>query len=134
MKQRPGAAGLEQLAEAILREHPLADDPKNRSYEQRMALKALSIAAYDREHGAVDMAEEFDLFSKLYPKEIVESSSADDAVRIGALNLVLATDIRVGMWDDAPDALWNLLMAQTRARLRRVNPKYLKTREDKPDR
>ncbi len=131
MKQRMGAANLIGMAKDILQENPLPDDSKNYNYQQRMALKALSIAVWDREQGAADRAEEFDLFGKLYPKEIVESRSADDNVHIGALNLVLATDIRVGMWDQAPPALWNLLMAQTRARLRRVNPKYLNARENR---
>lgn len=133
MKQRPDAAGLEQLAAAILRDAPLPDDKQDYSYEQRMALKALSIAAYDRERGAADMAEEFDLFTRLYGKEFVEPGGDDDEARTASLNLVLATDIRIGMWDEAPGALWNLLMAQTRARLRRVNPRYLKSREGGQD-
>jgi hypothetical protein len=126
MRQRLNAPGLERLAEGILREHPLPDDPKDRSYEQRMALKALSIAAYDRDHGATDMAEEIDLFTALYGEEITKRGGYDDKVRIGALNGVLAIDIRVGRWDEAPPALIALLMAQVRARLARSNPKYLK--------
>ena len=56
--------------------------------------------------------------------------SPRDTDRLGALNRRLAAEIREGTWDAAPDALSNLLMAQTRARLRRVNPKYLKAREN----
>jgi hypothetical protein len=113
MRQRPDAAELERLAEAILREHPLPDDPKARSYDQRMALKALSIAAYDRERGAGDMVSEIDLFATLHGADAV------DAVR-------LADEIRGGNWDEAPPALIALFMAQVSARLARSNPKYLK--------
>lgn len=131
MKQRPGTAGLLRLAAAVLGKFPLPDDKQDYGYEQRMALKALSIAASDREHGAADMAEELDLFIALYGKEIVASGGDDDDVRVASLNHLLAGDIRVGMWDEAPPALLDLLMAQTRARLRRVNPKYLKARENR---
>ncbi len=133
MKQRPDTAGLLRLAAAVLGKFPLPDDKQDYSYEQRMALKALSIAASGREHGAADMAEEIELFIALYGKEAVKPVGDDDAARVAALNMVLATDIRVGMWDEAPPALWNLLMALTRARLRRVNPKYLKARENSAD-
>ena len=97
MRQRPDAAELGRLAGNILRAAPLPDDPGARSYEQRMALKARSIAAYDREQGASDMAEEIDLFTALYGQEVTKGGGDDDKVRIAALNLVLATDIRVGM-------------------------------------
>lgn len=126
MRQRPGAAELERLAEAILRDQPLADDPKERSYEQRMALKALSIAAYDRDHGAAGMEEEIELFTALYGGEITKTGGDDDRARLAALNLALATDIRGGVWDAAPPALIALLMGQVRARLARTNPRYLK--------
>ena len=133
MKQRPDRGALERLAGEILRDDPLAEDGQARGYKQRLAVKALSIAAWDREHGAAGMAEEIDLFTKLYGEEIVESGCDDDKVRVASLNLLLAGDIRVGIWDEAPGALWNLLMAQTRARLRRVNPRYLKSREGGQD-
>lgn len=126
MRQRPDAAGLERLADAILRDAPLPDDPKARSYEQRMALKALSIAAYDRDHGAADIAEEIDLFTALYGEELMKRGGHDDKGWIATLNCVLATQIRVGELDEAPPALIALLMAQVRARLARSNPRYLK--------
>ena len=126
MRQRPDTAELDRLADAILRENPLPDDPKARSYEQRMALKAQAIAAYDREHGVAGMAKEIDLFTALYGEEITKRGGHDDKVRIASLNLVLATDIRVGAWDEEPPALIALLMQQVRARLVRTNPRYLK--------
>lgn len=126
MRQRPDRAELERLAEAILRDHPLADDAATRSYQQRIALKALSIAAYDREHGATGTAEEIELFTALYGEDIVKMGGGDDKARIAALNLDLAGNIRVGTWDGAPPALTELLMTQVRARLARSNPKYLK--------
>jgi len=130
MRHRPDAAELERLAGVILRDNPLPDNPKARSYEQRMALKAQSIAAYDREHEAADLAEEIDLFAALYGEEIMKADGYDDEARIAAQNLVLATDIRVGLWDEAPPALTALLMHQVRARLARSNPKYLKATLD----
>lgn len=126
MRQRPDAAELERLAEAILREHPLPDDPKARSYDQRMALKALSIAAYDREHGAGDMVSEIDLLATLHGADAVDAVGENDVARIEALNRRLADEIRGGNWDEAPPALIALLMVQVRARLARGNPKYLK--------
>jgi hypothetical protein len=126
MRQRPGAAELERLAEAILRDDPLPDDPNSRSYEQRMALKALSIAAHDRDHDTADLIEEIDLFAALYGEEITNEVGSEDAARIVALSRRLAGEIRTGMYDEPPPSLMALLMAQVRARLARSNPKYLK--------
>ncbi len=126
MRQRPDAAELERLAEAILRDNPLADDPKARSYNQRMAVKALSIAAYDRDLGAAGLVEELELLTALYGEEITETGGSDDAARIAVLNRRLAAEIRTGMYDEPPRSLIALLMAQVRARLARSNPKYLK--------
>jgi len=126
MRQRPDAAELERLAEAILRDSPLPQDPKSRSYDQRMAVKALSIAAHDREHDTADLIEEIDLFAALYDEEITEAAGVDDNQRIAALNRRLAGEIRTGMYDQPPPSLIALLMAQVRARLARSNPKYLK--------
>ena len=119
MRQRPGMAELERLAEAILRDAPLPEDRKSLSYDQRMALKAQFIAAYDRDHGAADMEEEIKLFTALYPED------AEGSVEI--LNRRLATEIRAGKWDESPSALITLLMQQVRARLVRTNPRYLKS-------
>ena len=126
MRQRPDADEFERLAEAILRDAPLPGDPKDRSYEQRMALKACGIAGFDRACGAAIMAEEIELFTALYGEEIVKKSGDDAKVRIKALNRRLASEIRVGVWDEAPPALIALLMGQVRARLARSNPRYLK--------
>lgn len=112
MKQRPDAQELERLAAAM---PPDAD-----AYRQRLAAKALSIAAWDREHGEADRLEEWRSF------EVLCDASGED---LGALNARLATEIRVGTWDAAPAELTSLLMAQVKARLRRSNPKYLKARE-----
>lgn len=123
MKQRPDAQALERLAGDIPQDEPR----QARGYEQRMAARALSIAQYDHDHGASDMADELRLFEEFYGAG--DAAAASDTDRLGAFNRRLATEIREGAWDAAPDALCNLLMAQTRARLRRVNPKYLKARE-----
>ncbi len=126
MRQRPDTAELERLAEAILRDAPLPDDPKARSYEQRMALKALSIAAYDWDHGAAGMVSEIDLFTTLYGADAVEEAEGNAGARIEALNRRLAAEVRAGKWDEAPPVLIALLMQQVRARLVRTNPRYLK--------
>ena len=126
MKQRPSAAELERLADAILRDDPLPDDPKVRSYEQRMALKARAIAAYDRGHGSADMAKEIDMFATLYGENAVGQAGGDGEARLEALNRRLAAEIRAGDWDETPPALVALLMDQVRARLARSNPRYLK--------
>ena len=128
MRQRPGPEELERLAAVMLGGKPLPEDRKARSYEQRLAAKALSIAAYDRQHGTADVAEEIELFAALYGEKVVKSGGQDDMVRINALNLVLADQIRAGAWDEATAALKALLMAQIRARLARTNPKYLAAR------
>ena len=126
MRQRPGTAELERLADAILGGAPLPDDPKDRSYEQRMALKARTIADYDRKHGAAGMVSEIDLFTTLYGADAVEEVGGNDEERIEALNRRLADEIRAGNWDEASPALTALLMQQVRARLARTNPRYLK--------
>ena len=126
MRQRPDAAELDRLADAILRDNPLPDDPKARGYEQRMALKARSIADYDRERGTADMDEEIELFATLHGEDAAGEAGEDGGVWIETLNRRLAAEIRAGDWDDAPPALAALLMQQVRARLARVNPRYLK--------
>jgi hypothetical protein len=128
MRQRPDAAELERLAGDILCAAPLPDDPTARSYEQRLAAKALAIAEYDRERGDADITEEIKRFAALYGEEVVKRGGHDDKVRIAALNLVLVDQIRAGIWDEATAALNALLMHQVRARLARANPKYLKAR------
>ena len=118
MRQRPDAAEFERLADNILAEAPLPEDRKALSYEQRMALKAREIAAFDRRRGEADQDEERRLFAALYGE--------DSELPIDALNRRLADEIRAGKWDEAPDALNALLMQQVRARLERSNPRYLK--------
>jgi len=128
MRQRPGPEELERLAAAMLGDAPLPSDRDARSYEQRLAAKALSIAAYDRDHGAADMAEELRLFEALWGASAVAASAGDDEDRVATLNRRLAAEIRAGAWDSAPPALAALLMAQVRSRLARTNPRYLKAR------
>ncbi len=130
MRQRPDTEELARMAGDILRAAPLPDDPNARSYEQRMALKALSIVEFDREHGTTDMAEEIELFAALFGEEIVKRGGQDDRLRIAALNMVLVNQIRAGVWDEATVALKAVLMQQVRARVARVNPKYLKARTE----
>jgi len=128
MRQRPGPDELERLAAAILGDEPLPPDLKARSYEQRLAAKALSIAAYDRESGAADRARELRGFETLFDAEVDKQPSVDDEDRIAALNRRLAAEIRAGKWDREPAALRELLTLQVRARLARTNPKYLEAR------
>jgi hypothetical protein len=130
MRQRLNAPGLARLASDILRAAPLPDDPNARTYEQRMAVKVLSIIEYDREHGTVDRTEEIELFAALFGEEIVKRGGSNDKLRIAALNMVLVDQIRVGVWDEATAAFKALLKAQVHARLARVNPKYLKARTE----
>ena len=118
MRQRPDAAEFERLADNILASAPLPADRKALSYEQRMALKAREIAAFDRRRGAADEDEERRLFAALCGEE--------SDLPIDALNRRLADEIRAGKWDAAPEALNALLMQQVRERLLRSNPKYLK--------
>lgn len=125
MRQRPDAVELERLADRVLREAPLPEDPKARSYEQRMALKALSVARRGRERAKAEIAAELDAFARLYGGAVVRQAGDSDETRVAALNRRLAAEIRNGDWDAAPDALKALLMTQVRARLRRSNPRYL---------
>ena len=128
MRQRPGPDELERLAAAILGDAPLPDDPKARSYEQRLAAKALSVAAYDREHGTADVTEEIELFTALYGEEVMKRRSRNDTAPVEVLNMVLVDQIRAGVWDEPTAALQTLLMRQVHARLARTNPKYLAAR------
>ncbi len=118
MRQRPDAAEFDRLADKILGEAPLPEDRHALSYDQRMALKARSIADFDRARGNTDIDEELALFAILYDGEAGAS--------VEELNRRLAGEIRAGQWDDAPAALQALLIQQVSARLERSNPKYLK--------
>lgn len=118
MRQRPDAAEFNRLADKILRDAPLPEDRKALSYDQRMALKARSIAEFDRARGDTDIEEELALFAMLYGE--------DQNAPLEELNRRLAAEIRAGRWDHAPAALQALLIQQVSARLERSNPKYLK--------
>ncbi len=120
MKQRPDADELLELARRVLRD----DESRGTSYAARMAANARAIAQRGIETGEADDRIEFALFEKLYgAKGVADAGLAD-------LNRRLAAEIRGGEWDTAPDALRALLKAQVRARLARVNPKYLKARTE----
>jgi hypothetical protein len=127
VRQRPDAQELERLADEILQDTPLPDDPRARTYEQRMALKSRSIADYDRVYGAADTELELSLFAELYGADMVERA-ADDTANLRSLNRQLAAEIRRGQWDRERGRLVPLLMEQVRARLARTNPKYLNAR------
>jgi hypothetical protein len=118
MRQRPDAVEFDRLADRILGDAPLPEDRKALSYDQRMALKARSIAEFDRARGNTDTEEELALFAILYGED--QDRSVEE------LNRRLAGEIRAGKWDDAPAALQALLIQQVSARLERSNPKYLK--------
>ena len=118
MRQRPDATEFDRLADRILHDAPLPEDRKALSYDQRMALKARSIAEFDRVRGNTDIDEELALFAMLYDGE--------SGASVEELNRRLAGEIRAGKWDDAPAALQALLIQQVSARLERSNPKYLK--------
>lgn len=119
MRQRPDAAEFDRLADGILGAAPLPEDRKALTYDQRMALKARSIAKFDRKRGDTDLNEELALFAILY--------DGDAGASVEEMNRRLADEIRAGKWDDAPGALKALLMQQVCARLERSNPKYLKS-------
>lgn len=128
MRQRPDARELLRLADAMLGGEPMPADPRARSYEQRLAAKARTIADYDATYGEADMAQEIVCLIELYGKETVQQAGSDDEARIAALNRRLADEIRAGDWDSAPVELRDLLKAQVLARIQRTNPKYLKSR------
>lgn len=120
MRQRPDAAEFDRLADKILAEAPLPEDRGSRTYDQRLALKARSVAEFDRGRGESDLEEERALFADLHGDH--EGASME------ALNRRLAEEIRAGKWDRSPAALKALLLQQVRARLERSNPKYLMAR------
>ena len=119
MKQRPGADELLELARRAL----CGDESAGTSYIARMAANAQAMANREVETGAADERTEFALFGKLYGAQGVANASLAD------LNRRLASEIRNGEWDAGGGELDKLLLEQTRARLRRNNPKYLKARE-----
>ncbi len=120
MKQRPDADELLELARRALR----GDQSAGTSYAARMAANARAIAQRGIETGEADASAERALFEKLYgAKDAADAGLAD-------LNRRLAAEIRGGEWDAGGGELDKLLLEQTRARLRRSNPKYLKARED----
>ncbi len=120
MKQRPDADELLELARRALR----GDESAGTSYAARMAANARAIAQRGIATGEADASAERALFEKLYgAKGVADAGLAD-------LNRRLAAEIRGGEWDAAPDALRALLKAQVRARIARVNPKYLAARTE----
>lgn len=120
MKQRPDADELLELARRALR----GDQSAGTSYTARMAANARAIAQRGIATGEADASAERALFEKLYgAKDAADAGLAD-------LNRRLAAEIRGGEWDAGGGELDKLLLEQTRARLRRSNPKYLKARED----
>lgn len=122
MRQRPGADELLDLARRTLRD----DESPGTSYTARMAASAQAIANREIETADADAKAERVLFEAFYgARQVADVSLAD-------LNRRLALEIRDGKWDAGDGELEELLLEQTRARLRRNNPKYLKARENAP--
>jgi hypothetical protein len=126
MRDQPDAADLLRTARQTLLEELLPSLPKACRYAALMTANAMAIAARESGAGREDLETELAQLRTLYETGGGEGAGTDPATESAELNQRLATDIRAGRVVAGVDSpVFELLLRQTRARLRISNPKHL---------
>lgn len=127
MNNRPDGAELLRVARKLLRDDLADSIPTELRYEVLMVANAMAIAERECEAGDKDLREELRMLTELYGEEAAGTAGTRLTEKLATLNRRLARDIRAGVLDGAcARGVRVLLRAQTVARLRVSNPKYLK--------
>lgn len=115
MRDKPDIQNLLLTARKALLEDLLSDLPGEKRYTALMIASAMAIAAREAEAGEAPEMEEQEALQAIYRSgEPLEE-----------LNRRFATDLRNGHFDDAPDAVLDILRRSVVFRLRECNPRYL---------
>ena len=121
-RNSPTATELLETAISLLRDQVLPNTPTSQKLNLLMISSAMAIAAREL-NGSIELeATTISNLKRLYPNEM----RADFA----ELKSILSSDIRSGKFDDS-DAVYSVLLENTRRRLEISNPRHLKYSESK---
>ena len=121
-RNSPTAKDLLETAISLLRDQVLPNTPTSQKLNLLMISSAMAIAAREL-NGSIELeATTISNLKRLYPNEM----RADFA----ELKSILSSDIRSGKFDDS-DAVYSVLVENTRRRLEISNPRHLKYSESK---
>ncbi|MEE2934293.1 MAG: DUF6285 domain-containing protein [Pseudomonadota bacterium] len=121
-RNSPTAKDLLETAISLLRNQVLPNTPTSQKLNLLMISSAMAIAAREL-NGSIELeVTTISNLKRLYPNEM----RADFA----ELKSILSSDIRSGKFDDS-DAVYSVLVENTRRRLEISNPRHLKYSESK---
>ena len=121
-RNSPTATELLETAISLLRDQVLPNTPTSQKLNLLMISSAMAIAAREL-NGSIELeVTTISNLKRLYPNEM----RADFA----ELKSILSSDIRSGKFDDS-DAVYSVLIENTRRRLEISNPRHLKYSESK---
>lgn len=121
-RNSPTAKDLLETAISLLRNQVLPNTPTSQKLNLLMISSAMAIAAREL-NGSIELeVTTISNLKRLYPNEM----RAD----VAELKSILSSDIRSGKFDDS-DAVYSVLVENTRRRLEISNPRHLKYSESK---
>ena len=121
-RDSPTAKDLLETAISLLRNQVLPNTPTSQKLNLLMISSAMAIAAREL-NGSIELeVTTISNLKRLYPNEMRED--------FAELKSILSSDIRSGKFDDS-DAVYSVLLENTRRRLEISNPRYLKYSESK---
>ena len=121
-RNSPTAKDLLETAISLLRNQVLPNTPTSQKLNLLMISSAMAIAAREL-NGSIELeVTTISNLKRLYPNEMRED--------FAELKSILSSDIRSGKFDDS-DAVYSVLVENTRRRLEISNPRHLKYSESK---
>ena len=121
-RDSPTAKDLLETAISLLRNQVLPNTPTSQKLNLLMISSAMAIAAREL-NGSIELeVTTISNLKRLYPNEMRED--------FAELKSILSSDIRSGKFDDS-DAVYSVLLENTRRRLEISNPRHLKYSESK---
>ena len=121
-RNSPTAKDLLETAISLLRNQVLPNTPTSQKLNLLMISSAMAIAAREL-NGSIELeVTTISNLESLYPNEMRED--------FAELKSILSSDIRSGKFDDS-EAVYSVLVENTRRRLEISNPRYLKYSESK---
>ena len=119
-RDSPTAKDLLETAISLLRNQVLPNMPASQKLNLLMISNAMAIAAREL-NGSIELeVTTISDLKRLYPDETRED--------LPELKSILSSDIRSGKFDDS-DAVYSMLVENTRRRLEISNPRHLETSE-----
>ena len=119
-RNSPTAKDLLETAISLLRNQVLPNTPTSQKLNLLMISSAMAIAAREL-NGSIELeVTTISNLKRLYPNEMRED--------LAELKSILSSDIRSGKFDDS-DAVYSVLVENTRRRLEISNPRHLETSE-----